>query len=304
MSWDIITDINTYSTIGANIITIVWWIAWALTLWYFFGGKKYKAVVVSSKTFQIPLDIEDIVSAARPEKISDEAISLEYDKNNFVTPLKFCNQKNKILQDIKSKYNPICVLGIAEMFIFFWIGYYLQDSVHIKWFRKLTEGQISFLWNPWSWTWVFSLKWWLAFHWWWKALSNWYRIKNYKTPFSSGSEIVLVIDISHKSDRLILTRDFPWLPIIEFGIRKPDSAFLINESQVENFYKKIKNLMQRLDQDLWPNWKIHMIWNLPVPFCIKLGQAIHRNWPECILYDFDRTSNLYTKTISTREITI
>lgn len=303
MPWDIITDINTYSTIGANIVTIIWWIAWVLTLSYFFWGKKHKAIIVSSKTFQIPLEMEDIISAARPIKISDEAISLEYDKNNF-TPLEFCKQKISVLQDIKNKYNPICVFGIAEMFIFFWIGYYLQDSVHIKWFRKLKEGQMSFLWNPWSWTWFFSLKWRLKAYWWWKALSNWYRIKNYTTPLANGSEIVLVINISHKSDGIMLTQNFPWLTIIEFGIRKPESAFLINESQVENFYKKVKNLMHRLENDLWPNWKIHIIWNLPVPFCIKLGQAIHRNWPECILYDFDRNLNSYTRTISTREITI
>jgi hypothetical protein len=283
---------------------MVWWIAWILTISYFFGGKRHKAIVVSSKTFQIPLEMEDIVSAARPTKISDEAISLEYDKATFSTPLDFCNQKNSVLQDIKSKYNPIAIFWIAEMFIFFWIGYYLQDSVHIKWYRKLKEGQISFLWNPWSWTWFFSLKWRLWIYWWYKAIFNWYRIKNYTTSLSNGSEIILAINISHKSDNLIISQNFPWLNIIEFGIRKPESAFLINESQVETFYKKIKNLMQRLDHDLWPSWKIHIISNLPVPFCIKLGQAIHRNWPECIFYDFDRTSNTYIKTISTQEITI
>ena len=302
MTWSLIEVITTWSTIGSNVVTMFWWIGGIIVLFYFFGNKKYKAVIVSSKIFQIPLEKEDVSSAAWPTKIYDEPIMLQYDKR-LINPVDFCNQNIGLLQEIKEKYNPICVFWIAEMFIFFWIGYYLQDSIHIKWFRKIKEGQISFFWNPWSWTGLFSLKWFLLVRWWWKAIWNRYKTRNY-ISYPQGSEVVLIIDISHKSDSVIISQNFQWIPIIEFGIKNPDSSFLINESQVFTFSKKIKKLMQNLDRDLWPNWRIHIIWTLPVPFCIKLGQSIHRNWSECILYDFDRISNAYKKIISTRDITI
>lgn len=301
-TWSVIDLITTYSTIGSNIVTIFWWIGWMLALFYFFGSKKHKAIIVSSKTFQIPLERDDISNAAWPRKIYDEPIIFEYDKN-LLNPLDFCSRNTGTLQDIKWKYNPICIFWIAEMFIFFWIWYYLQDSIYIKWYRKIKEGQISFFWNPWSWTGLFSLKWFLWIRWCWKSIFNRYIIKNY-TSYSQGSEVVLVIDISYKTDIAKVSQKFQGLPIIEFGIKNPDPSFLINESQVFTFSKKIKELMQNLDQQLWANWKIHIIWTLPVPFCIKLGQSIHRNWPECILYDFDCTSNDYLRIISTWDITI
>lgn len=302
MTWEIIDLVTTYSTIGSNMVTMFWWIWWMLVLFYFFGSKKHKAVIVSSKTFQIPLEKEDISSAIWPNKVYDEPIVFEYDKT-LVSPLEFCNQNIRLLQEIKEKYNPICIFGIAEMFIFFWIWYYLQDSIHVNWHRKLKEGQISFFWNPWSWTWFFSLKWLLWIRWFWKSIFNRYSIKGLRS-FSQGAEVVLLINISHKTNTTTLSQNLQCLPIVEFSIKTPESSFLINESQVLTFSKKIKKLMQDLDQNLWPNWKIHIIWTLSVPFCIRLGQSIHRNWPECILYDFDRTSSTFTKMISTKDITI
>ncbi len=298
MSW-FIENLETSSTIWANLVTIVGWIGWILALFYFFWNKKYKAINVSSKTFQIPIEKEDIKTAIRPRKIYDETIDIQYDKTKE-SPKDFCKKNINILTEIKEKYNPICVFGIAEMFIFIWIWYYLQDSVHIRWFRKLKENIIKFRWNPRSRTWFLSLKWKLWFKWQLRTCKN----KYIQTDIHlSGKEAVLILNISYAIKSEDIPDELKKLPTINFWIEKPDSWFLINESQVDTFSKKIKHLMHDLDQNLWKNGKIHIFGTLPVPFCIKLWQSMHRNWPECIIYDLNENKD-YLPVISTKDFTI
>ncbi len=301
MSGDLLNSVATYSTIGSNFITIFWWIWWLLTLFYFYWSKRYKAIIISSKTFQTPLEKEDISKAIYPRKISDETIKIDYNKD-LQSPQDFCIQNITVLSTIKSNFNPICVFWIAEMFIFIWIWYYLQDSVHIRWFRKLKESYIKFLWNPWSWPSIFSLKWILYFKWLYKILSNSY--KDNLIDVSSLEEVVLFLNISSNIDKDKIPWNLRNLKFIDFWIIKTDYSFLINESQVTTFSKKIKNIMFQLDQKLGWNWKIHIFWSLPVPFCIKLWQSIHRNWPECVIYEFDRETQEYFKAFSTRDFRI
>lgn len=298
MSW-FIENLEISSTIWANIITIVWWFWWILALFYFFWNKKYKAINVSSKTFQIPIEKEDIKTAIRPRKIYDETIDIQYDKTKE-SPKEFCKRNTSILTEIKEKYNPICVFGIAEMFIFIWIWYYLQDSVHIKWFRKLKENITKFWWNPQSWTGFLSLKWRLAFKWRIKACKNSYNDVDFNF---NGNEIALILNISYNIKLDDIPTEIKKLPLIKFWIKKADTWFLINESQVHTFSKKIKYLMHNLDQKLWKNGKIHILGSLPVPFCIKLWQSIHRNWPECIIYDLNENKD-YVPVISTKDFII
>lgn len=301
MTWWLLENINTYSTIGANFTTIIVWMGWLLTVFYFFWNKKHKAIIVSSKTFQVPIEKEDIVSAIWPKKILDETIGIEYDKNQC-SPKDFCEQNTQLLSEIKGKYNPICVFWIAEMYIFFWIGYYLQDSIHINWFRKLKEDLVKFSWNPWSWTWLLSLKWPLFFKWWYKSCFNRYETTWIESV--SWNEIVLIINISYGTNPGEIPTELRSLPIIKFWIKNPDSSFLINEWQVKVFAKKIKTLMHQLDQKLGTNWKIHIFWNLPVPFCIKLWQSVHRSGPESIFYELNRVNRQYIPMISTKDITV
>lgn len=301
MAWDIIENIESYSTIGSNFITIIWGIWGLLTLFYFYWSKKYKAMVVSSKTFQIPLEKEDINKAIYPKKILDETVELKYDKN-LLSPKDFCIQNKEILSEIKEKYDPICVFWVAEMFIFFWIWYFLQDSIHIRWFRKLKDDALKFSWNPWSWTSFLSLKWILYFEWLFEGLINRYR--EVYVNASNWEEIVLIINISHEIKQSDIPEDLRNLKIFNFWIKKTNSSFLINESQVITFAKKIKKIMRQIDKQIGANWRMHIFWSLPVPFCIKLWQSIHRNWPECILYDFNKTTRSYIQMISTKDFTI
>lgn len=305
MTWDLINIVSTYSSIWANFTTILTWII-TLLLWipaflYFFWWKKYKSIIVSSKTFLIPLENEDIKKSVYPSKIYDENINFSYD-NNLQSPSEFCNVNLQILSEVKEKYNPICVFWIAEMFIFFWIWYYLQDSIHIRWFRKLKNDIIKFSWNPWSWTGLFSLKWFLYFKWLYKSIFN--RYNNPKIDYKAWEEINLIINISFKVNKNNIPEELLWLSSIDFWIKKTDPAFLINENQVYTFSKKIKSIMHDLDHQLWSWWKINIFCTLPVPFLIKLWQSIHRNWPECVFYDLDRELWKYTKIISTKDFII
>ena len=59
-----------------------------------------------------------------PSKIYDEMIELSYNKNEQ-SPLEFCKSNHSLLKELKNKYSNVCVFGIAEMFIFVWIGYIL-----------------------------------------------------------------------------------------------------------------------------------------------------------------------------------
>jgi hypothetical protein len=300
MTGEILSQISLYSTIGANLTTILTWIItilfWVPVLFYFFGWKKYKSIIVSSKTFSIPLEKEDISKAVYPGKIYDESIDLSYDKS-ILSPKDFCNNNIQVLKDMKGKYNPICVFWIAEVFIFFWIWYYFQDSLHLKWFRKLKDNLTKFSWNPWSWTSFFSLKWILSIKWLFKSITN--RYNNPIIDCNEWEEINLIINISHE----ITEQNIPsnGKKNIKFGISRPDTSFLINEAQVFTFSEKIKKIMQNIDKQLWQSWKVNIFCTLPVPFMIKLWQSIHRNWPECILYDFDRWSGEYIKNISTKD---
>lgn len=295
-----------YTTLWANLTTIISWIVW-LILWvpivlYYFWSKKHKALIISSKTFQIPIEKEDLLKAIFPIKIYDETIDFVYDKS-LQTPKEFCDVNKNILSEIKGKYNPICIFWIAEMFIPFWIWYYLQDSIHIKWFRKLKENLISFFWNPWAWPSIFSLKWILYIKWLLKILFNRYYTPKIQS-LSKWEEVNFIINISSVVDVSKIPDDLKWLKKIHFWIFRPEPSFLINESQIYTFTKKIKSVLCDIENLIWLDWKINIFWTLPVPFCVKLWQSIHRNWPECIIYDFDRELNKYKKVISTKDITI
>jgi len=305
MSWELINTVSIYFSILANFTTIITWVValllWLPTFFYFFLWKKFKAIIVSSRTFLIPIENEDIKKAIYPNKIYDENIEFIYDKFSQ-SPLEFCNSNLNILSELKAKYNPICIFWIAEMFIFFWIWYYLQDSIHIRWFRKLKNDIINFSWNPWSWTSLFSLKWLLYFKWLYKSIFNRYNIPAFN--YQVWEQINLIINISYKINKNNIPEELLWLPNIEFWIKKTDPSFLINENQVHTFSKKIKNIMHDLDNQLWNWWKINIFCTLPVPFLIKLWQAVHRNWPECVFYDLDRESWKYINVISTKDFTI
>lgn len=302
MSWDAIDKITVFSTIWANIVTIITWVIallWFFLAFKYFTWKKFKAIIIWSNTFQVPLEKEDIVSSIFPSKIFDETINIIYDKN-LISPKDFCNENKDILSELKSKYNPICIFWISEIFIPFWIWYYIQDSTYIRWFRKLKENIIDFSWNPWAWTSILSLKWILFFKWLLKAIKN-----NYNNPtfnFNQWEEINLIIKISYDINLDSIPDDLKDNKNLIFWLNKTDSSFLINESQVFTFSNKIKMLMYKLDEQLWSNWKINIFWTLPIPFCLKLWQNIHRNWPEVVLYDFNRNLNKYEIQISTKNI--
>lgn len=304
MTWDLINTLNTFSTIWANFVTIITWIvalfAFIFTFKYFVG-KKYKAIVISSKTFQIPLEKEDIMRAIYPSKIYDETIDFTYDKT-ITTPINFYNQNLWILSEIKSKYNPICVFWISEMFIPLLIWYYLQDNIHIEWFRKLKEDIIKFSWNPWSRPSILSLKWFLWLKWIKKSLLN-----KYNTPeinINQWDEINLIVKISYDINLSNIPEELKNKENIIFWLNKTDPSFLINRSQIFTFSKNIKEVLHKIDQQIWNNWKINIFSTLPIPFCIKLWQNIHRNWPEVVFYDFNRSTNKYEKVISTKDIII
>lgn len=294
----------TYSTIWANFSTMITWIIALITFIFafkYFTWKKYKAIVISSKTFQIPLEKEDMIKAMFPIKLYDESIDFIYDKT-LVSPIDFCNEKSLILSQIKSQYNPICVFWISEMFIPFWLGYYLQDSVHIEWFRKLKEDMVQFSWNPWSWPSILSLKWFLWLKWVKKSLLNKYNIS--EINLKQWDEINLIIKISYDINLSNIPDELKNKENIIFWLNKVDPSFLINRSQLFNFSKSIKKILHEIDQQIWNNWKINIFSTLPIPFCIKLWQNIHRNWPEVVFYDFNRSTNKYEKVISTKDIII
>lgn len=228
----------------------------------------------------------------------EEIETIEYDGN--LNQIDFIQSILPQLQNIKDKYQHIAIFWITEMFIPFVIWFFMQNTKHITAFRKLKEQNINFLWNPWSYPSFFSLKWilWIKnyFKYWLKILNN------KEKPFNLWDEINLIIPISFGINENNIPDNLKKNKLYRYWLEETNWNFLINKGQLKKFEKNINNIISKINNEIWTHWKIHIFATLPIPFCVALWQAIHRNNCECIFYDFNKDTSTYSKIISTKDI--
>lgn len=295
---DFINYWNTWASIINNtlssivfIVSIIWWII-------YFWGKKYKILELKSSNFNVNSDANDFKKAMFPISGYEEIETIEYNSEfDYVNFIKHILPK---LQEIKEKYQYLAIFWISEMFLPFCVGFFMQNTKHIIWYRKLKEQSVDFMWNPWAYPGIFSLKWglWITkyFAYWLKKLGNWEEF------FHLWDEINLIIPISFTINEDDIPENLKENKIYKFWLKEPNWSFLINKRQLKKFENDINTIISKINTEIWNCWKIHIFATLPIPFCIALWQAIHRNNCECIFYDLNKSTSKYSKIISTREI--
>lgn len=296
MNYDsVVKFLNDWSSIWNNTLSffvlLFWLIGWIL----YISKQKHKIIILSSNRINIVTEDDELKKAIFPIPSYEEAIRFHYD--NSISPKDFINNNKLKLIEIKEKYQYICIGWVSDMFIPFILWYLMQNTRDIIWLRRLKLKKV--FWNPWAYPWFFSLKWllWIKN----KFFSQKMKELN-EIDMRNWDDINLILPFSFKIHKENIPSNLSKNKEFIFWLEKINGNFLINEWQLRQFQEKIEKVIQRINKEIWTSWKIHIFGTLPMPFCIALWQAIHRNDCECIFYDLNRETSKYEPIISTKDI--
>jgi len=111
-------------------------------------------------------------------------------------------------------------------------------------------------------------------------------------------DVILDVSISYPIDwrNTILDADkksYYRIELIPLKDNIKRTEFLQHQYQLEDFREHIKQAFSEIDTVFWANCKVHLFLTVPNPFSFIIGQSIHLNWPEVIIYDFDKDKRKY-----------
>lgn len=288
-----INNWNIWSSILNNTLSffvlLFWLIGWIL----YISKQKHKIIILSSNRINIVTEDNEVRKAIFPIPSYEETVRFHYDTS--MAPKDFINSSKSKFIEIKEGYQYLCIGWASDMFIPFALWYCMQNK-DIIWLRRLKLN--SFNWNPWAYPWFFSLKWWL-----WiknKFCSQKIAIIE-KSEIKQWDDVNLLLPISFEINEENITSDLQENKKFIFWLKNTNENFLINKWQLEDFQEEIKEVIKQINEKIWISWKIHIFGTLPIPFCIALWQAIHRNDCECIFYDL-KGGTKYEPIISTKDI--